>query len=412
MRQLPPAMTSAPSKIEIPPWNPPAPSKKDDFDWAPLHTLDLSLITGDEFDQVPDDLVKHVGDAFSKDGFMYAINHGLSYEQVLRQFAIGQYAFDNVTDEEKQRCVADMLHGGSFVGYKPMGHWQINGVKDRIEQLNFGSQTFTPEQRQRFPTQMQALIEEIHAFARYNHDVILRKILAVLSLVLKLPVHTLWNLSRDHETKGLDLLRYALYRPPPKEDDQALGGVRLQGHSDFNSVTILWSQPITSLEVLMPDNKWRMVRHRPNAIVLNMGDAIHFLSGGYLKQTIHRVIAPPEDQQHLNRLGVFYFALFNDDVPLEPLVQSELVRKAYEGKDFWAERRAQGLPPPTAGDWERMRVRAYGQGGQKKGLDGHDHEKIAGVDVTLYNTVEQPVPKVGPAERVGHSLPAVPVAAN
>ena len=163
----------------------------------------------------------------------------------------------------------------------------------------------------------------------------------------------------------------------------------------------------------MPDNKWRMVRHRPNAIVLNMGDAMHFLSGGYLKQTIHRVIAPPEDQQHLNRLGVFYFALFNDDVPLEPLLESELVREAYQGKDFWAERRAQGLPPPTAGDWERMRVRAYGQGGQKKGADGHDHEKIAGYDVTLYNTVESPAaPNVHSPARVARALPSVAVAAN
>ena len=45
-----------------------------------------------------------------------------------------------------------------------------------------------------------------------------------------------------------------------------------------------------------------------------------------------------------------------------------------------------------------MRVRAYGQGGQKKGSDGHDHEKIAGVNVTLYNSVQN-VPKV--ARKIG-----------
>ncbi|WFD01823.1 hypothetical protein MOBT1_000503 [Malassezia obtusa] len=378
--------TSAP--LDIPAWNPPAPSKNEDFDWAPLHTLDLSLISGDNFEEIPEEVVKQVGDAFSKDGFVYAINHGLPYEKVLRQFAIGQYAFDNVTDDEKKRCVADMLNAGSFVGYKPMGHWQIDGVKDRIEQLNFGSQTFTPEKRARFPEQMQPLIDEIHDFAVFNHDVILRKILNVLSLVLKLPVDTLWNLSKEPEKRGLDLLRYALYRPAPKEDDEKVSGVRLQGHTDFNSVSILWSQPITSLEVLMPDNKWRMVRHRPNALVLNLGDAMHFLSGGYLKQTIHRVVAPPEDQAHYNRLGLFYFALFNDDVPLTPLTDSPLVREAYKGRNFFEEREKQGLPAPTAGDWERMRVRAYGQGNSKKGKDGHDHEKIGGVDVTLYNNVE------------------------
>ena len=405
------------SSHSIPPWTPPTPSKKEDFDWAPLHTLDLSQIQGDEFDQIPNEVVEQVGNAFSQDGFIYAVNHGLPYEEVLRQFAIGQYAFDNVTDDEKKRCLADMLNAGSFVGYKPMGHWQIDGVKDRIEQLNFGSQTFTPEKRARFPVQMQPLIDEIHEFAKFNHDVILRKVLNVLSLVLKLPVDTLWNLSKEPEKRGLDLLRYALYRPAPKEEDDKVSGVRLQGHTDFNSVSILWSQPITSLEVLMPDNKWRMVRHRPNALVLNLGDAMHFLSGGYLKPTIHRVVAPPEDQAHFNRLGLFYFALFNDDVPLTPLVESPLVRDAYKGRNFFAEREKLGLAPPTAGEWERLRVRAYGQGNSKKGSDGHDHENIGGVDVTLYNdTNPKSVPRASTNEpRTNHRhtpvRPTRPIAA-
>lgn len=382
----------------IKPWIPPLPSRKTDFDWAPLETLDLSLITGDDMDQVPESVVEQVGNAFCTTGFMYAVNHGLSYDQVLRQFSIAQHGFDQINDSEKNRCVADMLHAGSFVGYKPMGHWKINGVKDRIEQLNFGSQNFKAEDRKRYPAQIQPYVDEVREFARFNHDVILRKVLSVLSLVLKLPVHTLWELSKDQESKGLDLLRFALYRPPPPEDDEAVDGVRLQGHTDFNTVSILWSQPITSLEVLMPDNIWRKVRHEPNAVVLNLGDAMHFISGGFFKPTIHRVVAPPEDQKHYNRLGVFYFALFNENVVLEPLMESDIVKKASQEHDFWSERHSRGLPAVTAGEWERMRVRAYGQGGQKKGSDGHDHEQIAGVNVTLYNSIQN-VPKV--ARKIG-----------
>ena len=398
-------MTAPTTKPEVPPWVPPKESQQTShLEWAPLHTLDLSLITGEEMDQVPEHVVKDVGDAFANDGFIYAENHGLSYDQVLRQFAIGQYGFNNVSEEEKKRCQADMLKAGSFVGYKPMGHWRINDVKDRIEQLNFDSQSFTPEKRERFPENVQPLIDEVQWFARYNHDVILRKIFSVLSLVLKLPVQTLWNLSKEPEKRGLDLLRYAVYRPPPKEEDDAVNGVRLQGHTDFNSVSILWSQPITSLEVLMPDNTWRFVKHRPNALVINLGDAMHFLSGGYLKQTIHRVVAPPEDQAQLERLGLFYFAFFNADVPLQPLLESRVVREAYKGKNFWAEREKEGLPVPTTGEWERMRVRAYGQGGAKKGEDGHDHEKIGGFDVVQYNDVKKTTVETKPIQQ--HKLPA------
>ncbi|CBQ71318.1 conserved hypothetical protein [Sporisorium reilianum SRZ2] len=381
------------TSVTLPAWVPPQPTRETDLDWAPLTTLDLSQITGDDYTNVPDSVVAAVGEAFSRDGFIYAENHGLSWEHVLRQFAIGQYAFHGVSEADKARYKADILGTGSFVGYKEQGHWKLDGVKDRIEQLNFGSQSFSADAKAKlFPASLQELLPEIEAFARFNHGVILRKILSVLSLVLKLPADYLWQLSREPEVRGLDLLRYALYHTPDQHDDDKLGGVRLQGHTDFNSVSILWSQPITSLEVLMPDNTWRLVKHRDNALVINLGDAMHFISGGYLKQTIHRVVAPPADQAHYERLGIFYFALFNDDVSLEPLVaDSEVVREAYaekkkrDGAGFWDAAKAKGEPVPTAGGWERLRVKAYGQQHAKKAADGHDVEEIAGQKVTGYN---------------------------
>lgn len=392
--------------VNIPPWVPPTPTRETDLEWAPLSTLDLSQISGDDFTSVPEQVVHEVGQAFSRDGFIYAENHGLSWDQVLRQFAIGQYAFNGVSEEDKARYKADILKTGSFVGYKEQGHWKLNGIKDRIEQLNFGSQSYSPEARKKlFPPSIQALLPEIEVFAKYNHEVILRKILTVLSLVLKLPADYLWNLSKNPEVKGLDLLRYAMYHTPDQKDDEALGGVRLQGHTDFNSVSILWSQPITSLEVLMPDNQWRLVKHRDNALVINLGDAMHFLSGGYLKQTIHRVVAPPADQAHYTRLGIFYFALFNDDVSLEPLQdESAVVRQAYEsriqqqGEGFWDQTKARGDKVPTAGEWERLRVKAYGQMGAKQAEDGNDVEEIAGHKVTHYN-----------GQRAGHQNQQQPV---
>lgn len=377
------------ANTDIAPWIPPPPTQTENIDWAPLPTLDLSRITGDDFTEVPDDLVAEASEAFHKIGFVYGINHGLSWEQVLRQFSIGQFAFNGVSEEDKAKFKADILGTGSFVGYKEQGHWRLNGIQDRIEQLNFGSKSFTPEARQRlYPPAIQSLIPEIEAFEKFNHDVIFRKLLSVLSRVLKLPADYLWKLSSTPAKNGVDLLRYAMYHNPPKADDEALGGVRLQGHTDFNSVSILWSQPITSLEVLMPDNTWRLVKHRDNAIVVNLGDALHFLSGGYLKQTIHRVIAAPADQSHYTRNGVFWFGFQGEDTPLEPLVEhSEVVREAYakRSEGFWDERKRQGLPVPTVGEWEALRVKAYGQMGAKKGDDGHDVEEIAGHKVVHYN---------------------------
>lgn len=42
----------------------------------------------------------------------------------------------------------------------------------------------------------------------------------------------------------------------------------LTSHStDFGTITILWSQPVSALQILSPDGKWRWIKHIPNALV-------------------------------------------------------------------------------------------------------------------------------------------------
>ena len=66
-----------------------------------------------------------------------------------------------------------------------------------------------------------------------------------------------------------------------------------------------------------PSNSLCTLQH-PDADtqVINAGEAMEFLSGGFYKGTIHRVRQPPADQQGYPRLGVFYFAAFNPDVAI------------------------------------------------------------------------------------------------
>ncbi|KAI0369051.1 Clavaminate synthase-like protein [Pilatotrama ljubarskyi] len=365
---------------DIPRWEYPPTSDKT-FDYANLETLDLSQITGDEYENVPEEVVKTIGDAFARDGFIYATNHGLSSEQILRQFSIAQYAFDGVSEEDKARYRAKILEEGDFTGYKPRGHWKLKGVRDQIEHFSLGGQSYAPERREKiFPPALLPLVDEIEEFTNYNHDHIFRKILTVLSLVLKLPPTYLWNLASNKEER-FDLFRYALYHPPSPDEDKQTDGVRLQGHTDFNAVSLLYSQPIVSLQVLMPDNVWRFVRHVPDALVINLGDAMHFISGGYLKQTIHRVVSPPDPvQAPYRRLGVFYFAQFNRSTRLAPIADSPV---ASQGKKFFEE----GRKAPTAWEWECSRVKAYGQDGKKKVIDGghEEEEMIGGEKVVHYN---------------------------
>lgn len=79
-----------------------------------------------------------------------------------------------------------------------------------------------------------------------------------------------------------------IYDPLTSEEAVKTNGVMLNGHTDFNSISTLISQPISALQVLMPDNVWRYVKHREGALVINVGDQLSFMSGGILKGTMHR----------------------------------------------------------------------------------------------------------------------------
>ena len=81
-----------------------------------------------------------------------------------------------------------------------------------------------------------------------------------------------------------------------------------------------------------------------------MADALEFLSGGYLKSTVHRVVRPPADQADRPRLSLIYFARPEAKVRLEP-VRSPLLERL--GLQKLVE---EGLKSVTAEEWARARI--------------------------------------------------------
>ena len=66
-------------------------------------------------------------------------------------------------------------------------------------------------------------------------------------------------------------------------------------------------------------SEWRYVQSQRDAIIVNVADALEFLSGGYLRSTVHRVVRPPEEQAEQARLSLIYFAMPQADVKLRPV---------------------------------------------------------------------------------------------
>ncbi|KAJ7615250.1 hypothetical protein DFH06DRAFT_1239967 [Mycena polygramma] len=305
------------------------------------------------------DLATQVVKAMSTQGFFYAINHGYTHQQTTRIFGIANLTFDGVNEEEKKTYTGQS--GAVYEGYKPRQTWNRDVRKHD------------------HPPPLRPYLQEIQVFAHHNHFNILYPILRLLALGLELPEETLVE-QHKFEAAGESSVRFMKYYPRSEDEEQRTNQVWLKGHTDIGSVTILWSQPIGGLQILSPDGSWRWVRHMENAVVINAGDVLTFLCGGFYPATRHRVIQPPADQAGLPRLGVFYFSMANDDVKLIPHAESPVLRRV------GIERLCRDEDAPTMEEWRKNRTIAYGSSylvpGQEKGTE---EEIIRGVLVKHYN---------------------------
>ena len=106
---------------------------------------------------------------------------------------------------------------------------------------------------------------------------------------------------------------------------------------------------------------------------------MEFLSGGYYKATIHRVVQPPADQQGYERRGAFYFAQANDDVKLVPFAESPVLQR--EG----IKRRIEDENAPTMAEWRAGLIRSYGVSELTRKDTVVEEEVIRGIVVKHYN---------------------------
>ncbi|KAJ7059259.1 Clavaminate synthase-like protein [Mycena amicta] len=348
------------------------PTTTENLDYAELPIIDLSRDTNT---LARSELAVQVRNAMHTHGFFCVVGHGYTPEETARMFDIADITFSAVDPEEKQVYEGKMKEVGSYQGYKPRQYWHIdNGVHDQLEHYNINRDVT----KRGHPAPVRPFLPEIEAFARYSHMNVLHPVLRLLALGLELPEDELVNI-HGFDSVGETYVRFMKYYPRTQEEENKTNNVWLKGHTDFGTITVLYSQPIAALQILGQDGKWRWVKHIENAIVINAGDALEFLSGGYYKATIHRVVQPPPDQQHLTRLGVFYFCMTDDAVKLAPLAHSPVLQRAGISRRFTDEE------APTMEQWRRGRTSAYGKSELLKADSDVEEEVINGVLVKHYN---------------------------
>ncbi|KAI0638899.1 Clavaminate synthase-like protein [Trametes polyzona] len=349
------------------------PTTKENLEWADLAIIDISKARTPEGRAA---LAPQLCDAMRTHGFVYVVNHGMTQAQTDRIFDIGDVPFSQVPEEERKPYEAKIAEEGSKIGYKPRQLWTIdNGVRDNHEQYAIHRSVFG---QQRHPDAIKPFLPELRAFAEHNHFNVLFPFLQMLAIGLELPEDTFVKL-HEFDAVGDTHARFIKYHPLAPEDVLKTKNVWLKGHTDTGSVTILWSQPISALQIMSPDGKWRWVKHIDNALVVNVGDSIEMLSGGYYKGTIHRVVQPPPDQRAQPRLGAYYFALTSDDVKLVPFAESPVLQRV------GIVRKCADEDAPTMREWRQGRYKAYGMSKTTKKDDVVEEQIVRGIVLKHYN---------------------------
>ncbi|KAK1824522.1 hypothetical protein LTR12_001114 [Friedmanniomyces endolithicus] len=359
-------MSSVPAK-ELPRYEQ-AVESKHELDWADLVTLDLSKFDAPGGKQ---QLASQLKDAVHKVGFFYITNFGIDQEQVDRQFAIGKELF-GLSTEEKLKYRADLEHG-NYNGYRPLGSGELfPGLRDNVEMYNVFK--YLPALERTQPQVINEHRQEIESFQRHIAEDVVQKLLVLIAIVLELP--------EDYLTKGHKYddisechLRYMIYHARTPEENERYQNLYSRGHTDFGSLTLLFRQPIAALQILTADGSWKWVKPHPGSITVNIADVLQFWTAGYLKSSIHRVVAPPPDQSGLDRLGLLYFLRPAMDLSLKTVDSPLLKRLGLQGDE-------DGAGNIKAGDWVRARVK----GNLDKAVAGGHMEKsvLGGVKVKYY----------------------------
>jgi isopenicillin N synthase-like dioxygenase len=119
-----------------------------------------------------------------------------------------------------------------------------------------------------------------------------------------------------------------LYHPRTEAELKAANYGKQGGHTDLGSLTLLFRQPVAGLQILGDDGDWTWVSAQPGTITVNLADTISHLTGGWLRSSVHRVVAPPADQREYNRTGLLYFARPHNETLLEPVTDSPVLESA------------------------------------------------------------------------------------
>ncbi|MGU3437895.1 isopenicillin N synthase family dioxygenase [Actinomycetes bacterium M1A6_2h] len=261
-----------------------------------LPVLDLSTADSD-----PDSFRTALREATHEYGFFYLTGHGIPDTQIdgvldrAREFfALPQHAKDEISQ----------LNSPQFRGYTRLGGELTNGAVDWREQIDIGPERPVVDGAVGYwnlqgPNQWPSALPSLQpTFADWD---------AALSAVgLRLIRHWAASLGAPENVfdlafgdKPATLIKVVRY-PGSSDNPQGVGA-----HKDSGVLTLLLVAPGSEgLQVELASGEWIDAPPLSGAFIVNIGELLEVATGGYLRATRHRVLAP---RPGIARISVPYF---------------------------------------------------------------------------------------------------------
>ncbi len=237
-------------------------------------------------------------------GFFYLVGHGVG-EALQRDVLALSHRFFELPDEDK--LAIEMVNSPHFRGYTRVGWERTRGKPDWREQVDVGAERPTIPaapgipawSRLQGPNQWPSTLPELRPVLLQWQvaltDVLVR-VLRAFAVALEQPENIFEPIYRDAPHQLLKIIRY-----PGQEggrDDQGVGA-----HKDSGILSAVFQGDRGGLQV-QTDHGWIDADPLPGSFVVNIGEALELASDGYLRATVHRVVAPPAGS---DRLSVAFF---------------------------------------------------------------------------------------------------------
>jgi isopenicillin N synthase-like dioxygenase len=176
---------------------------------------------------------------------------------------------------------------------------------------------------------------------------LVHRILDILSIALDIP--DAQKLSPTH-SKSLFQLRLLHYPSIPAKELEQGRRSRINAHSDFGTLTLLFQDSVGGLEIESPASpgEFRSVEPEEGCVLVNVGDLMARWSNDRWKSTVHRVGIPSHNGQDVvpDRYSIPFFATADPDTVIEAL------------PGCWDEENEKKYDAVTAWGYVQMRMRA------------------------------------------------------